>query len=80
MAARKPRYMVTVNPEISAYLMRASEKNHKTISGVIGDLIAEALELREDYYWCVQAEEAEIKAMGQHRIPAEEVWKQCGLE
>lgn len=80
MPTRNPRYMVTVNPETSFYLMNISKQTHKPISGIISELINEALELREDYYWSKQAEEAERKAKGKRRIPAEEVWKKCDLE
>jgi predicted DNA-binding protein len=79
MATRNPRYMVTVNPETSVFLNNISKNTHKPISGIISELINEALELREDYYWSKQAEEAENKSIGKRRIPAEEVWKKCDL-
>lgn len=80
MATRNPRYMVTVNPETSVCLLNLSKNTHKPIAGIISELINEALELREDYYWSTKADEAEIKAIGKRRIPAEEVWKKCDLE
>lgn len=80
MATRNPRYMVTVNPETSVCLLNISKHEHKSIAGIISELINEALELREDYFWSKQAEEAERKAIGKRRIPAEEVWKKCDLE
>lgn len=80
MVTRNPRYMVTVNEETSSFLVNVSKKTHKPIAGIISELINEAIELREDYYWSKQADEAEIKAKGQRRIPAHEVWKKCDLE
>lgn len=80
MPTKNPRCMVTVNPETFVDLTNISKHSKKTISGVISDLIKEALELREDYYWSKQAEEAERKSIGKKRISADEVWKKCDLE
>lgn len=80
MATRNPRYLVTVTPEISELLVSTSQKTQKPISGIISELINEALELREDFYWYKKADEAELKAQGQRRIPSEEVWKKCDLK
>ncbi len=80
MTTKNARYMVTVSPDTSINLLNISKKNNKSISSIISELINEALELKEDYYWSKLAEEAEIRSQGQKRIPAEEVWKKCGLE
>lgn len=79
MTSKSARFMVTVNQDIANSLNKISKNNHKSISGVIQDLINEALSLREDLYWSNIAEEAEKKAEGRPTIPAEEVWRKCGL-
>lgn len=74
------RYMVSVNDQLSNFLVKSSKKNHKSISGLIVELVNEALEARDDYYLSKLAEEAERRAEGKPTIPAEEVWRKCGLE
>ncbi len=77
---RNTRYMVTVDQETASLLNLISKKQSKSISGIIMELIDESLDLREDLYWSRIAEEAEERAEGKPTIPAEEVWKKCGLQ
>jgi hypothetical protein len=79
MGTKNARYMVTVNEEISFFLNSISKETHKSISGVIHELLCEAIDLRDDYYLSKLAEEAEKKCEGRPTIPAEEVFRKCGL-
>jgi hypothetical protein len=79
MATKSARYMVTVNEEIAMFLDLVSKKKNKSISGLIMDLIEEAIDLREDTYLSRVAEESEKRCEGRPTIPASEVWKECGL-
>ena len=79
MATKNSRYMVTVNKEIANFLNLVSKETHKSISGVIQELLCEAIDLRDDYYLSKLAEESEKRCEGKPTIPAEEVWRKCGL-
>jgi len=72
--------MVSVNDQLGNFLITSSKRNNKSISGFIVELVNEALESRDDYYLSKLAEEAERRAEGKPTIPAEEVWRKCGLE
>lgn len=72
--------MVNVNDRLANFLVESSKKDHKSVSSLIVELINEAVELREDYYLSQLAEEAEVRSEGKPTIPAEEVWRKCGLE
>ncbi len=74
------RYTVNVNEEIDHFLVSYSKKKHQSISSIIQELINEAIELREDFYWSKVANEAEKRAKGQPTIPAEVLWKELGLQ
>ena len=79
MATKNSRYMVTVDDETSAFLSNVSKKQHKSISGLILELLTEAIELRDDYYLSKLAEEAETRSENKKRIPAEQLWIQLDL-
>ena len=79
MDKKPPRFTVTVNKEIATYLENASKYKNKSISGIINELINDAVELKEDMYWYKIAEEAEKRAEGKPTIPAEVLWKELGL-
>lgn len=79
MATKNARYMVTVDDEISRFLTLAAKEKKKSISGVIQELLAEAIDLRDDYYLSKLAEEAEKKSEGKPYITADQVWKECNL-
>ncbi len=74
------RYMVNVNDRLANFLVESSKKDQKSVSSFIVELINEAVELREDYYLSQLAEEAERRSEGKPTIPAEELWRKCGLE
>lgn len=74
------RYMVSVNDKMDHLLIDLSKKNKKSISGLIVELMNEALEYRDDYQLSKLAEEADRKAEGRPLITAEEVWRKCDLE
>lgn len=80
MPTQNQRFLVTVNPEVASSITSISKKHKKSISGVIFELINEALDLREDLYWSKLAEEADKRAEGKTPIPAEVLWKELGLE
>ena len=73
------RYMVSVNDDLASFLSKCSKETHKSVSGLIVELMNEALELREDYYLSQLAEQAEKRAAGKKTIPAEVLWKELGL-
>jgi len=72
--------MVTINNEdIALFLHSVSKKKNTSISGLIMDLIEEAIDLREDYALSKIADESYERNKDKPTIPAEEVWRQCGL-
>jgi len=71
--------MVTVDEGTANFLNSVSKKQHKSISGVILELLNEAIDLRDDYYLSKIAEEAEERSQGKQRIPAEILWKELDL-
>jgi hypothetical protein len=80
MAAKTARFTVSVDEKTAGCLNMTAKHQHKPISGLIYELITEALEMREDMYWSKVAEEAEKKAEGKPTVPAEVLWKELGIE
>ena len=79
MTTKNARYTVTVDPEIANFLNCVSKEKKKSVSSLIQELIHEAIDLREDFYWSRVAEDVEKRAEGKQRIPAEVLWKELGL-
>lgn len=79
MSGRNARYMVTVNDEIASFLNFQSKLKKTSVSKLIMDLIEEAIDLREDYELSKIADEAYERNKDKPTIPAEEVWRRCGL-
>ncbi len=80
MATKNARYMVTVDHNTEMFLKGVSEKKHQSISGLIMELIGEAIELRDDYYLSKLAEKVEKRSEGKKRIPADVLWKELDLQ
>ena|SRR5690606_23556673 len=79
MRHKNCRYMVNVNEDISASLQHLAGIRKKSISSLITELIEEALDFEEDVYLSKIADEAWEKCKDGPWIPAEEVYKRCGL-
>lgn len=73
------RICISLDPELNKDLESLSKKNRKSLSGLVIDLIHEALDFREDAYLSRLADEAEERAKGKPTVSAEELWKELGI-
>lgn len=80
MSTKHPRYNFTCDEEMANALKALAEYEDKSISAVAKELIAEALELREDFYLSKLAEAAEKASKGKPTKTHEEVWGKANLE
>ena len=78
--SRQKRINVTFRPSTLHAVNLLAEKEDVSLSSITQELVEQALEMREDIYLSRIAEEAEIRAKGKARIPAEKVWKELDLE
>ena len=79
MENKNPRFSITVRPEIGNFLKKISKDTHKSVSGIVSELLSEAMDLREDFYLSKAGAESEKRAEGKPRIDAEILWKELGL-
>jgi predicted DNA-binding protein len=78
--SRQKRINVTFKPSTLEAVNFLAEKQDTSLSNITQELVEQALEIREDIYLSGLAEEAEIRAKGKARIPAEKVWKELDLQ
>ena len=78
--SRQKRINVTFRPSTLHAVNLLAEKEDASLSSITQELVEQALEMREDIYLSRIAEEAETRAKGKARIPAEKVWKELDLE
>ena len=78
--SRQKRINVTFKPATLHAVNFLAEKQDTSLSNITQELVEQALEMRDDIHLSRLAEEAEIRANGKARIPAEKVWKELGLE
>ena len=77
--SRQKRINVTFKPSTLEAVHFLAKKEETSLSNITQELVEQALEMREDIYLSRLAEEAEIRAKGKARIPAEKVWKEFDL-
>lgn len=77
--SRQRRVNVTFKPSTLNAVNLLAKKEDTSLSHITQELVEQALEMREDLYLSRLAEEAEIRARGKARIPAEKVWKDLDL-
>ena len=77
---RQKRINVTFKPSTLHAVSLLAKKEDTSLSNITQELVEQALEMREDIYLSRLAEEAEIRAKGKARIPAEKVWKELDLQ
>jgi len=77
---RQRRINVTFKPSTLHAVSFLAEKEDSSLSNITQELVEQALEMRDDIYLSRIAEEAEIRAKGKARIPAEKIWKELDLE
>jgi len=70
---------VTFKPSTLHAVNLLAKKEGTPLSNITQELVEQALEMREDFYLSRIAEEAESRAKGKVRIPAEKVWKELDL-
>jgi hypothetical protein len=78
--SRQNRINVTFKPSTLHAVNFLAEQEDTSLSNITQELVEQALEMREDIYLSRIAEEAEIRAKGKARVPAERVWKELDLE
>lgn len=77
---RQKRINVTFKPSTLHAVNLLAKKEDASLSSITQELVEQALEMREDIYLSRIAEEAEIRAKGRARVPAEKVWKELDLQ
>jgi hypothetical protein len=77
-ASRQNRINVTFKPSTLHAVNLLAKKEDTSLSNITQKLVEQALEMRDDIYLSRIADEAEIRAKGKARIPAESVWKELG--
>lgn len=80
MPTKNPRYAVSFsNDTVYAFLKMRSKEKRISVSKVIAGLVEEAIDLEEDMELSKLADEAWERNKDKPKIPAEEVYKRCGL-
>ena len=74
------RVCVSMDEDLGKELKSLSKKKHQSISGVIVDLVREALDFREDAYLSRLADEVEERAKDKTPVSAEDLWKELGIK
>lgn len=77
--SRQKRINVTFKPSTLHAVNLLAKKEDTSLSNMTQELVEQALEMREDVYLSNLAEDAERRAKGKARIPAEKVWKELDL-
>jgi predicted DNA-binding protein len=63
MTTKHPRLNVTLSSELMGLLSMLAKKEDKSLSSIAGELLEEALEMREDIYFSKLAAEREKNAV-----------------
>ena len=73
MATKNPRINVTFEETMTTVLSNLAKKQHKSMAGLVRELVAEALEMREDFYLSKLAEKLDKKGAKIYRH--DDVWQ-----
>lgn len=80
MSILNKRFSITINDlELAVFIEETAKAKNKSLSSNIQELLKIQMELDDDHYWSKVGEEACEKSEGKPGIPAQEVWKKCGL-
>ena len=75
MATKKPRLLVTLEPELYARVKSLSKTNGTTLSMAARELIREGTDKLEDFGLTVMADRRAASAKGRRWLRHDEVWK-----
>lgn len=75
MPTKNPRVLTVLEPSLHEWLTETAAAMGISVSHLLRDIVAEAMEMAEDRYWSQEAEKRLATFDPETAIPIEDVWK-----